>query len=192
MEDIAAAESPCLIRLPTTKSSYSKRIPGFAKLVPLQGQDTIQISPSNMPPYTTTATITNHPSTEDHHPPHLQIRRRIKRKHSLSILIRQTRAQHPLRQLLPPLILGALIKYIRAEVPVGLSLVDGVPLVLSLEVGAAEVMTVAAGDEIELRRPVRAESALVRVPVEAAGRFGVAGGFEFIDAFRGGAFVSAS
>ena len=32
-------------------------------------------------------------------------------------------------------------------------------------------MTVAAGDEIELRRPVRAESALVRVPVEAAGRF---------------------
>ena len=176
----------------TTELSYQQRLLGFAKLVPLQKQDTAEIPSNNKLQYNATISIINHPSTGNHHPLHLQIRRRIKSKHRLRILIRQTRAQHPLRQLLPTLVLGALIKHIRAEVPVGSSLVDGIPLVFLLEVRAAEVVAVAAGDEIELRRPVRAEGAFVRVPVEAAGRFGVAGGFEFSDAFRGGAFVSAS
>jgi hypothetical protein len=134
---------------------------------------------------------TNRQTPPFHHqktkPPtlHLQIRRRIKRKHSLSILIRQNRAKRPLRQLLEPRILGALIEHIRAEIPVGPSLVDRVPLVLLVEVGTAKVVTVAARDEIEVRRPVWAQSAFVRGPVEAAGRFGVAGGFEFGDAFWG-------
>jgi hypothetical protein len=47
-------------------------------------------------------------------------------------------------------------------------------------------VTVATGDEVEICRPVRAESAFVRLPIEAAGGFGVARGFEFGDALGGG------
>jgi len=123
---------------------------------------------------------------------HLPIRRRIKQKHRLRILVRQHRAQRSLGQLAEPFVIGALAEHIRAEIPVGPSLVDGVPLLLPLEVGAAKVVTMAAGDEVEIRGPVWAQSALVRGPVEAAGRFGAAGGFEFCDAFQErGVLVSA-
>lgn len=51
-------------------------------------------------------------------------------------------------------------------------------------------MPLARRDEIEIQRAVRAESARVGVPVEAAGRFGVAGGLELGHAWkRGGELI---
>jgi hypothetical protein len=125
----------------------------------LEGRPRTKSDNSN--PIEQQAPITTRQSPLDRNPPHLQIRRRIKRKHSLSILIRQNSAQRPLSQLAEPLILGALVQHIRAEIPVGLGLVDGVPLVLLLEVGAAHVVPVAGRDEVEFRRPVWAQSAFV-------------------------------
>jgi hypothetical protein len=82
------------------------------------------------------------PSTEQNETrfSHLQIRRRTKRKHSLSILIRQNGAQRPLSQLAETLVLGALVQHIRAEIPVGPSLVDGIPLVLLVEISTPKVL----------------------------------------------------
>lgn len=114
----------------------------------------------------------------------LQIRRRIKQKHSLSILVRQNSTKRLFCQLSETLILDTLVKHIRAEIPIRPSLVDGIPLVFLREIRAAEIVAVAGWYEIEVRRAVWAESTFVRGPVEAGGGFGGAGGFEFCDTWR--------
>jgi hypothetical protein len=109
----------------------------------------------------------------------LQIRRRIRHDDRISIIIRKHRAQSPLRQILQSLISRANVKHIRTKSPIGPRLVDGVPLVFLPEIRIAEIVSLARRDEIETQRAVRAERACVGVPVEAAGRFGVASGLEF-------------
>jgi hypothetical protein len=109
----------------------------------------------------------------------LQIRRRIRHNDSNRIIVRDNRAQSPLRQTFKPLISGTHIQQIRAESPIGPRLVDRVPLAIRFEIRIAKVVSLAWRDEIEIERAVGVEGACVGRPVEAAGRLGVACVLEF-------------
>jgi hypothetical protein len=86
----------------------------------------------------------------------LQIRRRIRHNDSNRIIVRDNRAQSPLRQTFKPLISGTHIQQIRAESPIGPRLVDRVPLAIRLQIRIAKVVSLAWRDEIEIERAVHA------------------------------------
>jgi hypothetical protein len=79
-----------------------------------------------------------------------QARRRVRHNNGSRILIRKNLTQSLLRHIFQPLMRGTHIKHIRTKPPIGLLLVDRVPLALRSEVRIAKIVSLARRDEIEI------------------------------------------